>query len=182
MDSRMFRQLLVGEMEAVHRMAFHLSRRAEDAAELTQETMTRALAAEKGFQLREGGIRPWLFKILHNAFYTRLGKVQRSPSLMEDLRYEAAGEELDSPAPCWDLASLDWEQVDDRLKKAIDDLPTHYREVLLLWAVEGLKYREIAEVLGVALGTVMSRLYRARTILSEQLAPLAQEHGISVET
>ena len=79
------------------------------------------------------------------------------------------------------LATLDWEQVDDRLKKAIDQLPEHYRQVLLLWAVEGLKYREVADVLDVPLGTVMSRLYRARAILSEQLAPLAGEHGIRVQ-
>jgi len=85
------------------------------------------------------------------------------------------------PSPCWDLSTLDWEQVDDRLKKALDDLPDHYRTVLLLWAVEGLKYREVAEVLDVPLGTVMSRLYRARSILSEQLAELAQEHGIKLE-
>ena len=71
--------------------------------------------------------------------------------------------------------------MDDRLKHAIDDLPDHYREVLLLWAVEGLKYREIADVLDVALGTVMSRLYRARGILTENLADLAAEHGMAVE-
>jgi DNA-directed RNA polymerase specialized sigma24 family protein len=76
----------------------------------------------------------------------------------------------------------DWpqEKLDDRLKAAIDKLPDHYREVLLLWAIEGLKYREVAEVLDVPLGTVMSRLYRARAILSEQLADLAAESGINV--
>jgi len=79
------------------------------------------------------------------------------------------------------LEHLDWEMVDDRLKHAIDGLPDHYREVLLLWAVEGLKYREVADVLGVALGTVMSRLYRARGILSKELAGLAEENGIRIE-
>mgnify|MGYP002624417065 FL=1 len=71
--------------------------------------------------------------------------------------------------------------MDDRLKKAIADLPEHYRVVLLLWAVEGLKYREVAEVIDVPLGTVMSRLYRARAILSEQLADLASEQGIRTD-
>ena len=99
---------------------------------------------------------------------------------MEDLGHESAPDEMNTPSPCWDLDTLDWEQVDDRLKEAIHALPDHYREVLLLWAVEGLKYREIADVLGVALGTVMSRLYRARSVLSEQLAELAEEHGIAV--
>jgi len=168
-------------MDAVYRMAFHLARNPDSAADLVQETYVKALAAEGRFELRDRGIRPWLFKILHNAFYTRIGKDQRAPTLVEDLQHESAPDELDVPSPCWDLSTLDWEQVDDRLKKALDDLPDHYRTVLLLWAVEGLKYREVAEVLDVPLGTVMSRLYRARSILSEQLAELAQEHGIKLE-
>src|SRR5690606_34683081 len=81
-------------------------------------------------------------------------------------------------APAWDLASLDWEYVDDRLKHAIQELPEHYREVLLLWAVEGLKYREIADVLDVPLGTVMSRLYGARTILKQKLTEVEPEQVI----
>ncbi|MEO0587556.1 MAG: sigma-70 family RNA polymerase sigma factor, partial [Planctomycetota bacterium] len=106
----------------------------------------------------------------------------RQPTLGDDLpEVEVDGHVGGEGEPAWDLASLDWEQVDDRLKAAVQELPDHYREVLLLWAVEGLKYREIADVLGVALGTVMSRLYRARAILTEKLADLAQEHGMTVQ-
>ena len=125
-----------------------------------------------------GGMRPWLFKILHNTFFTKRKKALREPTMGDDFPDPAGAGRVDEPEPAWDLASLDWEHVDDRLKKAIEDLPEHYREVLLLWAVEGLKYREVAEVLGVALGTVMSRLYRARSILSQSLSELAAEHGI----
>src|SRR5690606_23476254 len=113
-----------------------------------------------------------------NNFYTRIAKQKREPTLGDDLPDPGALGEVDQPGPAWDLASLDWEQVDDRLKHAIDDLPEHYRAVLLLWAVEGLKYREVADVLDVPLGTVMSRLHRARAILSQELAELAAEHGI----
>ncbi|MEX0774880.1 MAG: sigma-70 family RNA polymerase sigma factor [Phycisphaeraceae bacterium] len=176
-----FRQLALAEMEAVHRLAFHLARRPDVAADLVQETYLRALGAETNFELRQQGIRPWLFKILHNVFYSRLEKDRREPTLAQDLRQDQVAAELDEPAPCWDLATLDWEQVDDRLKKAIDGLEGRYREVLLLWAIEGLKYREIADVLTIPLGTVMSRLYRARSILSAELGELATEHGISVE-
>ena len=174
------RQLMMAEIDSVYRMAFHLARNPEEASDLVQETYLRALRAESSFELRENGIKPWLFKILHNAFYTKMGKARRAPTLVEDMGHESAPDEVNTPSPCWDLETLDWEQVDDRLKHAINELPAHYREVLLLWAVEGLKYREIADVLSVALGTVMSRLYRARSILSEQLAQLAEEHGISV--
>lgn len=180
MDTEQFRQLAVAEIDAVYRMALHLARNPDGAADLVQETYLRALKGESGFELRDRGIRPWLFKILHNAHYTRLGKKRREPTLAEDLQHEAVASELDSPPPCWDLASLDWEQVDERLKHAIDELSEPYRMVLLLWAVEGLKYREIAEVLGIALGTVMSRLYRARANLSGKLTDLAKEQGIGL--
>ena len=176
-----FRQLAMDELDAVNRMALHLARDPDLARDLVQETYLRAFRAEATFELREGGIRPWLFKILHNAFYTAIGKQRRAPTLADDLGHQAAASELDSPAPCWDLSTLDWEYVDERLKRSIDELDPRYRSVLLLWAVEGLKYREVADVLEIPLGTVMSRLYRARAILSEQLGDLARESGIIAE-
>lgn len=168
-------------MDSVYRMAMHLARNPDDAADLVQETYLKAFRSEASFELRGHGVRPWLFTILHNNFYTKIKKQRREPALGDDVIAEVAGGvdgEVDSPPPAWDLAHLDWEQVDDRLKHAIDELPDHYREVLLLWAVEGLKYREIADVLGVALGTVMSRLHRARATLTQKLGELAKEHGI----
>lgn len=171
-------------MDSLYRMAMHLTRHPDEASDLVQETYYKALRASHTFEMRdsEKGMRPWLFKILHNNFYTKVGKAKREPTLGDDMPEATIASEQDEPPPAWDLESLDWEQVDDRLKHAIDELPDHYREVLLLWAVEGLKYKEVAEVLGVALGTVMSRLYRARAILSEQLAGLAAEHGIHEST
>lgn len=167
-------------MDSVYRMAMHLSRHPDEASELMQETYLKAFKAEGRFELGDRGVRPWLFKILHNNFYTRYQKKKREPTIADDLIQNSVPSELDHPPPAWDLEHMDWEQVDDRLKNAIDELPEHYREVLLLWAVEGLKYREVAEVLDVPLGTVMSRLYRARSILSEKLAEYAAEQGIEV--
>jgi len=182
MDPARFRELAVAEIDAVYRMAMHLSRRPEDAADLVQETYLKALRAWDHYEPQsDKGIRPWLFKILHNNFFSSLAKRRREPTLGDDLPPVEVRSEQDEPAPAWDLAHLDWEQVDDRLKAAIDELPEHYREVLLLWAVEGLKYREIADVQDVALGTVMSRLHRARAQLSERLADLAEEYRIAVE-
>ncbi len=178
-DSKIqFKDLALKELDAVFRMAFHLSRNADDAHDLVQETYLKAFKAEHTFELRERGIKPWLFKILHNNFYTKLDKQKRRPVLVEDLSYEADKRGGGDGGDVWDLSTLDWDHVDERLKGAIDDLPEHYQQVLLLWAVEGLKYREVADVLGIALGTVMSRLYRARTILAGNLAELAEEHGI----
>ena len=178
MDPQAFRDMLLGEMESLYRMAMTLTRRPNDAADLVQETLLKALKAEGQFELRDAGIRPWLFRILHNTFYTKYKRDKRR-HLMGDGLAELNGSQVESeqdhPPPAWDLDHMDWEQVDDRLKAAVDALPEHYREPLLLWAVEGLKYREIADVLGVALGTVMSRLHRARKQLTEELAPLVAE-------
>lgn len=178
MDTHTFRELALAELDAVHRMAFHLARQPDLASDLVQETYLRALKAEHTFELRERGIRPWLFKILHNVFYTHAGKKQRAPALIENPGEDLTSATTDQAEPAWDLASLDWEQIDDRLKHAIDDLPENYRTVLLLWAVEGLKYREIADVLDIPLGTIMSRLHRARAILMERLGDMAREAGI----
>lgn len=178
MDTPSFRELALAELEAVHRMAFHLARQPDLANDLVQETYLRALKAEHTFELRERGIRPWLFKILHNVFYTQAGKKQRAPSLIENPSEDLASPSAEQSEPAWDLASLDWEQIDDRLKHAIEALPENYRIVLLLWAVEGLKYREIADVLDIPLGTIMSRLHRARATLTEQLSDMAREAGI----
>ena len=179
MDSAAFRALALEELDAVYRMAMHLARNPDEAADLVQETYLKALKAEERFELRDPvkGVRPWLFKILHNTFYSRIERQGRAPALMEEMGQEVGSNGQDE-APAWDLASLDWEQVDERLKAAIDELKPVYREVLLLWAIEGLKYREIAGVVDVPLGTVMSRLYRARAILSEKLTDLAAESGI----
>jgi RNA polymerase sigma-70 factor, ECF subfamily len=179
LESLAFRDLALKEMDSLYRMAMHLARNPEEASDLVQETYLKAFKAEGRFELRGSGVRPWLFKILHNNFYTRVGKKKREPILSDDLSYQAGSAgEPGEPGPAWDLEHLDWDHVDQRLKQAIEELPEHYRHVLLLWAVQGLKYREVAEVLDVPLGTVMSRLYRARSILAGSLQGLAAEHGI----
>jgi RNA polymerase sigma-70 factor (ECF subfamily) len=184
LDEQRFNELALAELDTVYRMAMQLAKNPDEASDLVQETYAKAFAARHTFELRdpEKGLRPWLFKILHNNFYSRKQREKREPTIADDLGPLSVESELDAPPPAWDLEHLDWEQVDDRLKQAIDGLKPHYREVLLLWAVEGLKYREIAEVLELAMGTVMSRLYRARSILSKELADLATEHGIAVDT
>lgn len=178
MDRAEFEKLALEHMDAVYRMALQLARRPDEAADLVQETYLRALRSSAGFQEKGGGIRSWLFTILHNTFYTRIKRESRAPSAVEafydpDPRSIAA----DEAPPAWDLRSLDWEHVDERLKKAIDDLSPEHREVLLLWGVEGMKYRQIADITGVPIGTVMSRLHRARKILAESLEELTADLG-----
>jgi RNA polymerase sigma-70 factor (ECF subfamily) len=175
-----FDQLALEQLDAVYRMALQLARHPDEASDLVQETYMKALRAADRFSETGGGIRPWLFKILHNLFYTRVGKAKREGGLNEgEATIASAGPEPDQPEPAWNLADLDWEHVDQRLKEAIERLKPEYRSVLLLWGVEGMKYREIAEVQQVPIGTIMSRLHRARSILAQDLAELAEENRLS---
>jgi len=173
-----FENLAMAHFEAVYRLALQLTRHPDEASDLVQETYLKALRVADRFEEQGGGIRPWLFKILHNVFYTRLAKARRVPLSVDELHGASTDDPgPGEPGPAWDLSTLNWEHVDERLKGAIENLRPEYRTVLLLWAVEGLKYREIAEIQEIPIGTVMSRLHRARSTLANQLAEFAEETG-----
>ena len=173
-----FEKLALEHLAAVYRLAMQLARHPDGASDLVQETYVKALRVSEGFTEQGGGMRPWLFKILQNVFYTSLAKSKRAPVSVDELHAVAADDPRpDEPAPAWDLEGLDWEHVDERLKSAVEQLRPEYRSVLLLWGVEGFKYREIAQIQEIPIGTVMSRLHRARSILADQLADLAEETG-----
>ncbi|MEL7473381.1 MAG: sigma-70 family RNA polymerase sigma factor [Planctomycetota bacterium] len=177
MERSAFEAKATEQLDAVYRMAYHLTRNAEQAEDLVQEVYVRALkpSAVDRFEDRstdgEGGaVRAYLFAITHNVFYSKIKRDARGPMAVGEFFAEASSELApDEAAPAWDLASLDWEQVDGALKNAIEDLKPEYRQVLLLWGVEGLKYREIASIIEAPIGTVMSRLHRARKLLAEAL-------------
>lgn len=157
----------------------HLAADPDIAGDLVQETYLRALKWAERFEEKGGGIRPWLFTILHNVHRTRLKRESRAPTAVGDFYSPDAGSpEPGAATPAWNLKSLDWEQVDERLKAAIDDLRPEFRVILLLWGVEGLKYRQIAEVMELPIGTVMSRLHRARQMLAVSLEGVVNELGV----
>ncbi len=167
MTQHEFESLALEEFDALYRMAYHLTHRTDQAADLVQETYLRALKAAGRFELRAVGIRPWLYTILRNLFYSSIQKQRRDRQLNERLRGE-----FDERAISDDVMTrpLDWDLLDEQIKHAVEDLDARQREVLLLWAVDGFKYREIAEILHVPIGTVMSRLHRARAVLTQELA------------
>jgi RNA polymerase sigma-70 factor (ECF subfamily) len=161
-------------------MAMRLARNPDAAADLVQETFFRALRPGVRFRLTQRGIRPWLFKILHNIFFSKTQQRRKHAALKDDeIADDEAGPHHDLPGD--DLASMDWDFVDDRIKSAVDALPIEQQVVLLLWAVEGFKYRQIADLMGVPMGTIMSRLFRAREAIAQELAPLATERRLSMQ-
>lgn len=147
-----------------------------------QATCLRALESAASFSPRGGGMRSWLFRICHNRWRNMRRDTRRE---FQETEEQSLADLLVAPgtdADSLDLAQLDWEQLDQRLKAALADLPETHRLPLLLWALEDLPYREIAEVLDIPVGTVMSRLHRARAQLSVALADLGQETGFSRQT
>lgn len=173
MERHEFERRALDELSAVYRLAYHLCRDVHEAEELVQEVYVRALKPSNvaGFSPSGGGMRSWLFAICHNVYFTGLERRRRRPVARESFEGDAAAEPPPRDIPtAWGRSTIDWEEVGDELKAAIHELRPEYREVLLMWSVEGLKYREIATIIGVPLGTVMSRLHRARAILAERLA------------
>ncbi|MFQ5500894.1 MAG: RNA polymerase sigma factor [Phycisphaerae bacterium] len=176
--TRHFEDVVLCHLDLVYRMAVKLSGDPHEAEDLVQETFLRAHRAFSKFELREYGAKPWLLRILHNVFYTRCGQAKKAPSLLSDLSLDDIAAELEQgPIQSLKVGELDWDQFDEELKAAVLSLTPEYRSVIVLWALADLSYKEIAKVLDCALGTVMSRLFRARQQLGEALNDFAADHG-----
>src|SRR5262249_428804 len=148
-----FEALALLHLAIVYRIARRLTRSDHEAEDLVQETFLKAHKAFGRFEMREFGIRPWLLRILHNTFLNRQAHQKRGPRPAELQALEQSESGLaveDLPG----LPELDYERVDGEVKNAIDGLATEYRSVLLLWATMEMSYQEIAEALGVPIGTV----------------------------
>ena len=173
-QTSVFQDLALPLLPALYNVAFWLCRNAADAEDLVQETYLKAL---RGFGSFEPGsnFKAWIFRILRNTYLTsRTGLAARKTIALEDelghasepgaaLHPEGA---IDRQTPEMNLIALG-----DRaaLQAAIEQLPTTLLEVILLCDIEEMKYKEIATVLDVPIGTVMSRIARARAALRESL-------------
>jgi RNA polymerase sigma-70 factor (ECF subfamily) len=171
-----FEKLALEQLDLLYRIARRLTRNPTLAEDLVQETYVRALRARETFDLQAHGIRPWLLRIMHNVHVSRSEREGRQPSAVEDEQLEAAAGQHSRAAEPFDISTF--QGMDQQLVKAIESLTEEYQVVLILWAVEELSYKEIAEAVGIPIGTVMSRLHRARQRLSEQLRAYAIREGI----
>lgn len=169
-----FEQMALPHMEAAFNLAFWLLRSRSDAEDVVQEAYLRAFRAFAGFRGEE--IRPWLFAIVRNAAYRALNSRQRSAnviSLDEALPGRAGDDgpapEIADPGPSAEELMIRSAER-DLVRLALAELPPAFREVVVLREIEGLGYREIAEITGTVVGTVMSRLSRGREELRKALA------------
>jgi RNA polymerase sigma-70 factor (ECF subfamily) len=169
----------------LHGVARRLTKNEADAEDLVAESVTRAWRARASLA-DAGAFRAWMFRILNNTFISERRKTLARPR--EELLVDEPGDEgfsiferLHQPFLLW-FANPEQEFLDKLLREDLDRalaaLPEHYRVVVVLADVEGLKYGEIAEALDVPVGTVRSRLARARCALQRTLWNVARDHGL----
>ena len=160
-----FEELAMPICDSLYNFARWVARDATDAEDLVQETYLKALRSFGSFQPGTN-FRAWMFRILKNTFLSSRSKLERRMTVAMVLDDDGADLAVDYETP----DSILSRQSDvDSLRQAIEELPAHSREVLLLCEVEELSYQEIADVLAIPIGTVMSRLARARKAIRNSL-------------
>lgn len=188
-DRGMFERQVLAHLNGLYGVALRLTRNPEDAEDLVAETVTRAWSGIHSLS-DEASFRPWIFRILHNSFVSECRKRAARP------RTETLEEEPeDDKEPCrfslfeklhrpflmwWGNPEQEFlnKLLREEIERALDILPEQYRVVVVLAEVEGLTYPEIAEALGVPVGTVRSRLARGRCLLQKMLWQQAKDRGI----
>ncbi len=162
-----FEQSILTHMDAAYNLARWLTRNDSDAEDVVQEAFLRAFKFFAGFRGPDG--RSWLLRIVRNTYYT-WSETSRRGEKNRIAEEEAESLESELPAPDTELMrNADRETV----RLAIEQLPAEFRETLVLRELEGMSYKEIADIADLPLGTVMSRLARARRLLRG----LIEEHS-----
>lgn len=157
---------------SLYNFAHWLARNETDAEDLVQETYLKALRSFASFQPGTN-FRAWMFQILRNTFLSSRSKLEWRMTVAMDPEEDGAELAVENENPETILVkSLDSQLV----QSALEGLPVHHREILLLCEVEEMSYQEIAEVLSIPIGTVMSRLARARKAIRQSLSSTADAH------
>ena len=162
---RRFEQLVLPHLGAAYNLARWLGGR--DAEDVAQDAMLRAFRAFDGF--RGGDAKAWLLTIVRNCHYTAVGRRRKTVPLPEEGENDIAS---DAPDP--ERSTIDADRA-RKLNRAIASLPDEFRETLVLREMEDMSYREIADITGAPIGTVMSRLARARALLRERWSDKTKE-------
>ena len=168
-----FDQAVLPHLDAAYNLARWLVRNEQDAQDVAQEAYLRALRFFPGF--RGGDARAWLLKIVRNTCYTwmHVNRPMRDAAEFDEKLFAP-----DSPIPNPEDALLQ-NDSDALVRKALEKLTPNFREVIVLRELEGMSYREIAEITGMPAGTVMSSLSRARRRLREVLSSLMNGNKVS---
>ena len=183
MASDEFEAEALRHLDALYRTALRMTRSEADAEDLVQETYIRAFRFRDQFTLGTN-MKAWLFRILTNTFINTYRRKTAQPEVTDlegidefSLYRRMADDRAASTLPDPEAELLN-SVVDTEVTDALEELPEKFRTTVLL-DVEGFSYKEIAEMLGIPIGTVMSRLHRGRKFLQKRLYDLARERGIA---
>jgi RNA polymerase sigma-70 factor (ECF subfamily) len=176
-----FDELVLSHLDMLYAVALKLTRNPADAEDLTQDTIVKALRFHDKFQ-HGSYIKAWLLTILRNTFINDYRRRVRRPSQVALTGAEPAPEPGPDPAVQYQPRGQRYQDVlellDDNVRRAIDELPEDFRDAVIMADIEDKSYKEIAEIMGRPIGTVMSRLFRGRKLLREKLGDYAAEHGV----
>lgn len=175
-----FEQEALSYLQQLYGAALRLTRNPADAEDLVQQTYLRAFAARRTFASGTN-LKAWLYKILQNTFISSYRKKQREPKTVS----AEMGDDFNLFDQLGGQASPEVEILegipDEEVKAALESLPEQFRTAVLLADVEGFHYQEIADIMGVSIGTVMSRLHRGRKALQRALWGYARARGLVEE-
>ena len=181
---REFEEVALVHTDALLRTALRMTKNESDSEDLVQETMLKAYRFFDRFE-RGSNIKAWLFKIMTNIFINNYRQKSRKPSSVsyEDIDDNFLYHQLEnSKSKVADPEEVLFAKlIDGDVREAIDELPEDFRMVVVLAFLEEFSYEEIAEIADIQLGTVKSRLHRARKLLQKSLWKYALLRGFSVE-
>jgi RNA polymerase sigma factor (sigma-70 family) len=179
---RVFEKEFMPHIDSMYNFAFRLTNDEDDANDLVQDTYLKAFRFINSFS--EGtNAKAWLFRILKNSFINDFRKKSKEPSKVDyqDVETTYNSEEDAETNQTVDLrAETVQDLIGDEIANALNALPVDFRTVIILCDVEGFTYEEMAKILDIPIGTVRSRLHRARMLLKEKLKSYAKSLGYDV--